>query len=181
MIIVPNKERLLKVALIDPKLAYGQPGQYVGREGTTADMLKFASEGDVDGKEVRYYYKNLATSAGEPVPSQLIITHIPPGHVQPFHTHYKLHEFTIVTEGSIVVVDHDTLVEHDVDGIKKFGMILRVGDVVIEDPGVRHTIMNPNSCRAVIYTVQTARIPLAEFPHDWVRDQKPAEAEQKAA
>ena len=180
MLVVPNASLLMKVAVIDPGLEYGQPGQYVSFEGSEA--LRKASLGQLDRKEVRYYYKNLATSSGEPIPSQLIITHIPPGHVQPFHTHESLHEHTIVAEGNIIAIDSETLLEKDVEEIRRLGTLLGVLDMVVEDPGVRHTIMNPNQCRAVTYTIQTARIPLAEFPHDWVRDKRAStDAAEKAA
>ena len=179
MLILPNADRLMRVALIDPRLAFGQPGQYESFEGPTTEILARASAGALQGLEVRYYYRNLATTLGELVASQLIITHIPAGHVQPFHTHHTLHEFTIVMEGSVIAVDSDTLSESDGSAIRTTGRHMGVMDMVIEDPGVRHTIMNPNACHAITYTVQTARIPLAQFPHDWVRD-KPVDVRKAA-
>jgi len=160
----------MKVAVIDTKLAYGQPGQYIACEAGTDEMMKLAAEGVVAGKEIRYYYRNLTISAEGPVTSQFIITVMPPGHVQPFHTHYNLNEMTLVTEGSVISIDHDTLSERDIEDIQRLGHLLDVGDMAIVVPGVRHTLMNPTTHRAILLAVQTARIPLAEFPADWVRD-----------
>lgn len=179
MQIVPNPDHLMQVAVIDPKLMYGQPGQYVSQKGDKVEMLRLAEEGVANGREVRLYYKNLTTSSGEKVASQLIITHIPPGHVQPFHTHHRLHEYTIVAVGEIIAVDSDWLTEVDVEGIKVAGQRMVVGDLVVEDPGQRHTLMNPGPGFATTYTTQTARIRLEEFPHDWERD-RPVEQRQAA-
>ena len=157
------------IALIDPLKKVGEEGQYRRLPADYDGLEAVVTAARVAGLEIRHYYKNLATEAGEVVSSQLIITELPPGHVQPFHTHLKLHEMTIVHEGRIVNIESATLQETDLDDIREYGVWLNSGDLVIEEPGKRHTQMNPGTVYAVTYTVQTARIPLEEFPADWNR------------
>jgi hypothetical protein len=157
------------VALIDPAKKVGEAGQYRRLPPDYEGLGAVVIAAKVAGLEIRHYYKNLATEAGEIVSSQLIITELPPGHVQPFHTHLKLHEMTIVHDGIIVNIESETLQETDVAEIIERGARLGPGDLVIEEPGKRHTQMNPGTVYAVTYTVQTARIPLEQFPSDWNR------------
>lgn len=170
MLILPGDSRPAKIAIINPALPFGAPGQYTSFAGDYGDMEKQVQAAIIDGNEVRLYHKDLATPTGENIAAQVIVTHIPPGHVQPFHTHHTLHEMTFVLDGSILAIDSDTLNDADAEEIRKHGSLVSKGRLVIEEPGVRHTIMNPNTCYAVLYTVQSARIPLDEFPKDWVRD-----------
>lgn len=158
-----------EVAIIDPGKKYGEPGQYQKYSNDFPELAKIVNQALGFGREVRCYYHGLTASDGEPIASKLIVTHVPPGHVQPFHTHETLHEMTVVALGRIVAVDSETLTEADKDAILEQGARLEIGDMVVEDPGIRHTIMNPGPAYAIIYTVQTARIPLEKFPADWKR------------
>jgi len=167
MRVIPNKGH--EIAVIDPSKKYGEDGQYRKYSSDRPDLEEIIARALACGCEIRYYYHGLTTSDGEPIASKLVVTHVPPGHVQPFHTHGTLHEMTIVTWGCIIAVDSDALTEADKDAILKQGTRLTNGDMVVEDPGVRHTVMNPGPAYAIIYTVQTARIPLEKFPADWKR------------
>lgn len=165
------------IAVIDPSKAYGEDGQYESYPGNHLDLETVITKARSINHEIRYYYKNLIAGDGEPIASQVIVTEIPPLHVQPFHTHEQLHEMTIVNEGLIAAIDHETMTEEEARqlmlhrvNITPLLEVLGVGDMVVEDPGIRHTIMNPvDRAYAKIVTVQTARIPLEEFPHDWIR------------
>jgi len=162
-----------KIAVIDPAKAFGEAGQYVTNEGDISDLQELALLAKGVGKEIRWYFRNLDTADGEMVATQVIVTEIPPGHVQPFHTHETLHEATLVLVGSICAIDSDKLHEHDDEqGLKAAGVTLGPMQMVIEGPGTRHTIMNVGQEYALLVTTQTARIPLTEFPHDWHRDGK---------
>lgn len=154
MRIVPETGEMTKIAVIDPTKKYGEEGQYRTHTGTRAEL-------------------------GAILESQTILTWIPPGHVQPFHTHHTLHEKTVVVEGEIVAIDSESLTEDECKGMSLFDLdrfgakIVRAGQMVIEGPGARHTVANKSDYYAFMVTEQTARIPLNEFPHDWHRD-KPA-------
>jgi quercetin dioxygenase-like cupin family protein len=175
MHVIKSSGQLTKMAIIDPKLAQGQPGQYVSMEDTQTKLAVAAALARLEGKEIRWYYKDLKTSGDEKVAMQVIVTEVPPGHVQPFHAHHVLHETTTVESGCVLAIDSDTLTEADKDEIRAQGTLLVAGDMVIEDPDVRHTIMNPDTgTYCIMITVQTPRIPMAEFPHDWVRQEAEA-------
>ena len=165
----------ISIAVIDPKKVYGEEGQYTQYKGTLTELQKYADEAIAKLMEVRWYYKQLSTRDDEAIASQVIITMIPPGHVQPFHTHYMLHEMTLVEEGQIVAVDSETLTEKDsVSDLVAAGVHIKVNQMVIEGPGTRHTICNNGSSYARLVTIQTARIGIEEFPQDWSRDKSPA-------
>lgn len=172
----PERGGVMALALINPKKAYGEAGQYQRFEGTPADLLKHAESARNGGFEVRLYYEGLVADGEEPVASKIIETWIPPGHVQPFHTHHTVHEMTLVIEGEIVTIDSDSLTEADVKAALAEGRLLRYGTVVgdhcmvIEGPGTRHTIVNASPVFAKLITVQTARMHLSAFPADWHRD-----------
>lgn len=157
------------IAVIDPRKMFGEPGQYRKYTGTLEEMATVIAKARLEECELRYYFKDLKTSDGEVVPSQVIITEVPPRHIQPFHTHEKLHELTLVKSGSIIAIDSPDLTEKDAEKIESQGALLKEGEMVLEDPMVRHSIMNPNRHYAMILTVQTARIPLEQFPADWQR------------
>lgn len=173
MRIIPDTEEM-ELAVIDPKKSYGEPGQYTKHAGPMSCLQTTAEIARAAGCELRWYYKSLETADGEPVASQVIVTEIPPGHVQPFHTHHRIHEMTIVEKGQIIAVDSETLTEADLAELGEVGRIVSAGQMVIEGPGTRHTILNWTDSYARLYTIQTARIGLSEFPHDWHRD-KPVE------
>jgi len=156
------------IAIIDPLKRYGEPGQYVTCAGDHPDLQKIIASARRQRHEIRYHYKNLA-EGDEKLAAQVIVTEIPPNHVQLFHKHERLHEMTIVQKGSIIAIDSETLTRHDREEIREQGTEHFTGDMVIAGTGKRHTIMNPNPFWVSITTIQTARIPLNEFPHDWIK------------
>ena len=163
-----------KIAIINPAKKFGDAGQYITQEGSIKDMEMLAVEARRTKKEIRWYYRDLVTAADETVASQIIVTEIPPKHVQPFHTHHTLHEVTLVISGQIAAIDSKFLSENvRFETLKEnAGAILGPMQMVVEGPGTRHTIMNVGEEYALLVTTQTARIPLEEFPHDWHRDGK---------
>ncbi len=178
---------LLRIAVIDPAKKFGEPGQYVAYDTAKNPKLNAAAimvAAWCERKEVRYYYHEMLTGGDEPVPAKLIITEIPPGHVQPFHTHLDVHEVTTVVEGELIAIESPDLTEEDWVTIAAKGEILQPGDSVVEDPGVRHTVMNRDPERyCVISTLQVGRVLTPErFESDWVREEPQAkEAEEVPA
>ncbi len=173
----PPEGGLMAVAIIDPTKAHGVDGQYRKFEGLRDAMLARAEEARAEGFEVRLYYRGLENDQGDKVASVIIETWIPPGHVQPFHTHKTLDEVTLVTEGSILAIDSPYMTENDVRldlraGDRSFDTVVPTHGVVVEGPGTRHTVANPTDAYATLVTVQTARMPIDSFPSDWERDGK---------
>ncbi|MBU1202545.1 cupin domain-containing protein [Patescibacteria group bacterium] len=164
------RQGLQGIAVLDHSKELGQPGQYSSYKGDELeDLASIVAAAKTNGFEIRYYYKDLHTSASEIIPTKIIITDIPPMTVQKFHSHQAVHELSVVTDGEIVVIDSDVLNEADVEAIRSQGVALRVNDMVIEDPGVRHSVANLTDSYATFTTVQTARIPFERFEADWVR------------
>lgn len=151
------------IAVIDPSKKRGEDGQYTKYPQADDSIIEQARDNNC---EIRWYYTELATGQGETVPLKVIITEIPAGHVQPFHTHENIHEFSVVLKGRITVIDSVDLVEEDKADIKDNGTVLNGGDAVVESPGVRHTVANFSDEPAVFITHQTIRTD-AEFEPDW--------------
>jgi len=171
------------IAIIDPRKKRGEEGQYVQHKGALHELYALAEQARREGKEIRWYYRDLQTEGEEGgverIASHFIITEVPPRHVQPFHTHYELHEITLVLKGQVVSVNSDTLSEDDLKATIADGRIWQLGEPIgrfqtlTEKPGTRHTVANPSSTEwAHIITVQTARKPIEEFSIDWVADKK---------
>jgi len=159
----------LEVAIINPKKKIGEPGQYQSFKSGGTETAKAVAAAKMTGCEIRSYYKDLITLNGEVVPAKVIVTEIPPGHIQPFHTHDNVHEITVVDEGSIMAVDSNDLKEEDRAKLLEIGTVLEQGDMVIEDPNVRHTVLNHTGHYATLTTVQVSRIKVEEFSADWKR------------
>lgn len=157
------------VAVIDPKKRHGEAGQYVKYAPDDPTLATVVSVARSAGCEVRYYFSDVKTIAGEEIPLKIIVTEIPPGHVQPFHTHETVHEVSVVDEGTITEIESDTLEEVDVVAIKKAGTKLSVGEMVVEEPGKRHTIANFTGEYAKFTTTQSARMQREKFAADWKR------------
>lgn len=162
------RQDLAFIAIIDPKKKHKEDGQYVLYKGADPDRFKIIAAAKEAKKEIRYYYKELATSNGEKIPCQIIITEIPPKHVQPFHTHLSIHEINVVNEGSVMAIDSPISKEDD-PAIFTQGIILNEGDGVTEDTGKRHTIANHTDQYAIFTTTQVARMDIEQFPADWKR------------
>jgi len=171
---------VMEIAIIDPKKGYWESGQYVkydARKLSQMNQVEIVVTARNAGKEIRYYYQHMITFGGENVPAKLIVTEIPPGHIQPIHTHLDVYEWTWVVEGELIAIDcvgaTAHLTEKDWVDIVKHGTILAPGDTVLAEPGVRHTVMNRGPERyCVINTVQVGRILRPEgFNVDWVREE----------
>lgn len=169
MVIVP-KGSLGGIAIIDPTKKQGETGQYVALKGSQAELAEAVAVARVLNKEIRYYFKDVASANGEKLPAKIVITEIPPGHVQPFHAHDTVHEVSTVDEGEIVAIESDTLEESEVNFIREQGTALREGDMMVADPGKKHTIANLSKAYARFTTIQVARdIPYEQFSADWRR------------
>ncbi len=168
MVIVP-KGSMGGIALIDPKKKQGEQGQYVLLKGSRTELAEAVAAARLLGKEVRYYFKDVVCVNGEKMPAKVVITEIPPGHVQPFHAHDTVHEVSTVDEGEVIAVESETLTEDDAYSIKKQGVRLYEGDMMVADPGKKHTIANLSDVYARFTTVQVARVPYEEFSADWRR------------
>lgn len=178
------------IAFVDPRKAYGQPGQYKAYRGPQfhdlddGQRMAMIAAAMARGDEVRLYYREINQSEfpGLIINSEhsdvlfrplLIVTYIPPGHVQPFHLHEKLIELTLVNKGKLIAISSDSLMEEDFHLLVAEGKMLSEGDVVVEPPGSRHTILNPESAYTFITTIQ---IPVegyladpGTYQNDWSR------------
>lgn len=159
----------MRIAIIDPSKKVGEKGQYVPYSGKETNLISQILAARLTGKEIRYYYQDLVTTNGEVIPMKMIITEMPPGHVQPFHAHENVHEVTVINKGKMIAIESETLQEDNLEEIKK-GELLKEGDMVIEDPKVRHTHMNPSNEYTVTTTIQAARVPFEQFSADWQRN-----------
>ena len=157
------------VAVIDPKKRAGEPGQYMKYVADDPDLALVLSAARSAGCEIRYYFSDVKTIAGEVIPLKIVVTEIPPGHVQPFHTHETGHEVSVVSEGTITEIESNVLGETDVATLKKVGTKLSAGDTVVEEPGKRHTVANFTRRYAKFTTTQSARMVREKFASDWKR------------
>ncbi len=100
---------------------------------------------ELDGGEVREYYLDDDV--------EVIVTHVPSGHTQPWHRHCEITEVTYVISGAIEVQS----------GIHR--ETLGPGDLVIMPPdGEFHTLCNPGEELAMTATVKL--LPDARSAHD---------------
>lgn len=162
----------LRIAVVDHKKTFGEKDQYTAYDSEKVDIGKITEEARMVGKEVRYYYQNLVTENAESIPAELIMWEIPPGNIQPFHYHDNVHEFTVVIEGTLMNIESKTFTEDDdIEKIMEQGIILEKGDMVIETPGVRHTMLNPSDQWTKAVTIKINRIEgeSRELSSDWKR------------
>lgn len=157
------------IAVIDPKKRPGERGQYVKYAANDPDLAIILSSARSAGYEIRYYFSDVKTIAGEVIPLRIVVTEIPPGHVQPFHAHETVHEVSVVNEGTITEIESDVLEETDFAALKRAGTKLLAGDTVVEEPGKRHTIANFTGKYAKFTTTQSARMQREKFASDWKR------------
>src|SRR3990167_10817466 len=99
-----------KAAVIDTTKKYGDKDQYSLFSASKKDLKNDLKQAKKNKYEVRYDY-DLIKAAGKKLPFRFIITDIPPGHTQPFHTHKNLHELTIVLEGTVFYIESNELSE----------------------------------------------------------------------
>ncbi len=163
------KRNAQDIAIIDPTLQYGDVGQYVKFAGTDPKREEYLRDAKERKCEIRYYCAALKTARGEDVPFRVLFAEVPPGHIQPFHTHEKIHEVLVVCSGEITSVVHPSLTEKDVAGIRKHGQLVTEGSVAVSEPGDRHTIANLGDEYASILFVQSPRGQSTAITPDWIR------------
>jgi quercetin dioxygenase-like cupin family protein len=132
-------------------------------KGDDPGLERAVEQARIEGKEIRWYYRNLVTSDGKEVPARVIVTEIPSGHIQPWHLHESIHELSLVEQGQIINVDEPET--QDRSEILKRGKFLGQGDMVVETPKVRHTIANFSEKFATFVTIQVANV--GPFKIDW--------------
>mgnify|MGYP003980017841 CR=1 FL=1 len=165
MLILPGAQ---KVAIIDPTKKMGETGQYVAYDGNCEELEAVIMAARKADMELRYYYTEISDGNGECVPIKVIITEIPDGHIQPFHTHTNVHEISTVLQGQLIAIDSDTLKEGDCDKIRVRGSVVEQGASVIADRGVRHTVANFSGARTVFITNNVLPLPTGkDFKPDW--------------
>lgn len=156
-------------AVIDTTKKYGDKGQYRLLSASAKNLKVILANAKKNRFEVRYDY-DLIKAASKKLPFRFIITDIPPGHAQPFHTHKNLHELTIVLEGDVFYVESDELSEitSSRSELKQKGVKLSVGDLVIDDTIRRHTVANFSNTYARMITIQSSKKEGANLVTDWI-------------
>lgn len=158
-----------KAAVIDTAKKYGEKGQYQLFSASGKGLGNILNNARKKNFEIRHDY-DLIKVMGKKLPFRFIITDIPPRHVQPFHTHKALHELTIVLSGEIFYIESDRLSEKTSvkSEIKKNGVKLTEGDLVIDDKIKRHTVANFSRKYARMITIQSAKKEGANLLTDWI-------------
>ncbi|MEK7515504.1 MAG: cupin domain-containing protein [Patescibacteria group bacterium] len=158
-----------KAAIIDTTKKYGDKGQYRLLSSSKKNLKTALKDAKKNQHEVRYDY-DMMKAGGKKLPFRFIITDIPPGHIQPFHSHKNLHELTIVLGGEILYIESDKLSESKSarKEMKKIGVKLSVGDLVIDDKIKRHTVANYSKSYARMITIQSAKKEGANLVTDWI-------------
>lgn len=165
MLILPGAQ---KVAIIDPNKKMGEAGQYVAYPGDHDRLDIIILTARNEGMEIRHYLTEVSDGKGETVPIKVIMTEIPDGHVQPFHTHTNVHEISTVLQGQLTAIDSATLTESAHEEIRELGTTVVQGGSVIADRGVRHTVANFSGMRTVFITENVLPLPAGEdFEPDW--------------
>ena len=159
-----------KTAIIDTTKKYGDIGQYRLLSAFKKGLKTELAHAKKNRFEVRYDY-DLIKAGNKKLPFRFIITDIPPGHIQPFHTHQNLHEVTIVLNGNIWYIENEKLSEiaSNRSELKKKGVGLSVGDLVIDDKIKRHTVANFSRAYARMITIQSSKKEGANLVRDWIR------------
>lgn len=157
-------------AIIDPSKKVQEEGQYtIFVVAETPDPDSIINEARQRGFEIRYHYTDVENDEGGSVPVRMIVTEIPPGHIQPFHIHENCYEITVVERGEVSYVEHDFLEREDTEKVKEAAETLKEGDMVFDDKGKRHTVANFSSEYTKVITTQTPKPYGLEFKPDWKR------------
>ena len=90
------------------------------------------------GREQRWYYQSEQL--------RVVITRIPPGHVQNEHRHEHLYDAVYVLEGEVEVSER-------LDGVLRSETV-SAGDFVVFSPGPHHNVANRPSAPAVTLTLK---------------------------
>jgi hypothetical protein len=158
-------------AVIDPSKKINEEGQYKKFTVLEVDnFLDIIADAREKNFEIRYHYNDVKNNEGGTVPVKFIITEIPPGHIQPFHTHNNCYEITVVDCGEVYYVEDDVLDVTDTQGVKKVARLLRERDMVFDDEAKRHTVANFSDKYARLLTTQTPRPYSKDFVPDWSKE-----------
>ncbi len=159
----------LGVAIINPRKAVGENGQYHRYDGNHSGLDRILDHARASGFEIRRYVENIAARDGGIVPIKYVLTELPPMYVQPFHSHHNVDEINLIQFGEAFFIESDTLTEHDIDAIRQTGALLRGGDVVVSESGKRHTVANLSKKYVHIIGTISAKESVTEFKPDWIR------------
>jgi len=113
--------------------------------------------------------ENIAAENGGVIPLKYVITEVPPGHVQPFHSHTNVDEINLINSGEVYFIESETLTEQDVGSIREQGTLLRAGDVIVSSSDKRHTVANLSGSYVLLIGTISAKESAAEFKPDWRR------------
>lgn len=163
------RKDILEVAIIDPQKALGEDGQYARYRGDHPNLDIILNRARTAGMEIRRYVENIAAPAGGVIPLKYVITEVPPGHVQPFHSHTNVDEINLVNTGEVYFIESETIGESDIDSIREQGILLRSGDVVLSEPEKRHTVANLSGEYAHLIGTISAKGSVSEFRPDWIQ------------
>lgn len=161
------RKEVLEVAIIDPKKAIGEEGQYVRYREDNPDLDKILESARTSGFEIRRYVENITAADGGVIPLKYVLTEVPPMHVQPFHRHDNVDEINLISGGEIYFIESESLTERNIGQLPKQGILLRSGDVVISERGKRHTVANLSSEYAYLIGTISANGSVSEFKPDW--------------
>ena len=95
------------VALIDTELEFGEDGQYIKKSiddwerEERKDWQEIVSQARQEEKEIRLYMPTSKQPGLGKV--RQIVTHTPPGHIQPGHTHEDEREILMVFQGELAI------------------------------------------------------------------------------
>ncbi|MBI4068103.1 cupin domain-containing protein [Candidatus Kaiserbacteria bacterium] len=162
------KKEMLAVAVIDPAKKPGETGQYVRYKGNHLGLDAMLARARAEHFEIRRYVENMGSNGGT-IPLKYVITEVPPGHVQPFHSHENVDEINLVRQGEMYFVESETLSENDREGIRAAGTLLREGDAVVSARGKRHTVANLSDTYTHLIGTLSAASSAPSFEPDWKR------------
>lgn len=155
-------------AIIDTSKKVHEDGQYKKFfVSETSDFHSVIESARQKNFEIRYHYMNVKNNEGGFVPFKMIVTEIPPGHIQPFHVHKNCYEITVVQHGEVSYIEDEFLGNEDVQDIKRISKILREGDMVFDDNSKRHTVANFSDVYVKVLTMQTPKPYTQDFAPDW--------------
>ncbi len=148
-----------KLAVLDHSKKEGEAGQYGAFGPEHADAFEtIIDDARIKGWEIRWYWINITTKGNrERVPFKIIRTEIPPNTIQKLHHHETVHEVSVIEDGELWFYDHEGDEEFKFDNIIQNGYAVRAGEMVIEEPGIPHTVANFSGKRATFITYQVIR------------------------
>ncbi|MCR4276212.1 MAG: cupin domain-containing protein [Candidatus Parcubacteria bacterium] len=163
------RKEALEAAVIDPQKRVDEEGQYIRYRGDYPNLERILTQARADNMEIRRYVENIVAEDGGVIPLKYVITEVPPGHVQPFHSHTNVDEINLISAGEVYFIESETLTEQDVGSIREQGTLLRSGDAVVSSSDKRHTVANLSGAYALLIGTISAKESAAEFKPDWRR------------